>query len=40
YSLLQKVDTYGFNQLWVEKSSDSKLGIAINDRLMRAASDI
>ena len=39
YSLLQKVDMYGYNQLWVEKSSDSKIGIAINDRLMRAATD-
>ena len=39
YSLLQKVDMYGYNQLWVEKSSDPKIGIAINDRLMRAATD-
>ena len=39
YSLLQKVDKSGFNQIWVEKSSDSNLGIAINDRLMRAAAE-
>ena len=37
YALLQRLDTSGFAELWVQLSSDPVLGRAINDRLQRAA---
>lgn len=37
FALLRHLDQGGFSEIWVEKSPDSGIGVAVNDRLSRAA---
>jgi L-threonylcarbamoyladenylate synthase len=37
FMLIQKLDMRGYTQLHVEQAEDVDIGIAVNDRLIRAA---
>ena len=37
FSLLRELDAAGFAEIFIEKSPDFGVGVAVNDRLSRAA---